>query len=518
MNLSADGIISGTPSQQGTLVFVVRVTDAAQVSASRTLAIIVKPADKVAPFGSLETPDYRATLNATASGTGWALDNVGVTKVEVVVDGVKVADAIYGIARPDIAVVWGHFPNGGSAGFSFTIDTTRLTNGEHTLAVRVLDAAGNVTILGARPVQVQNRVLQIVTTVVPRGRKGEPYAADLVAENGRPPYLWTLVSGSLPAGLSLSASGRISGTPTVFGTFTFGVRVTDSVGTPAVASFTLTILPDVEPLRVLSSGELTPGRTGIDYSHQLLFAGGRPPVTWSIATGSLPPGLSLTTTGELGGRIWGRPRQVGTFNFTARVTDTETTSAFSSQLTIVITLGPLGVVDTGNLSSGRTGVDYSYQLLGTGGTQPYTWAVEGGVLPPGLQLGASTGRISGRPTQPGSFAFTVRITDEDSASALSDTLRIVIDVGPLSITSSGDLAAGTVNTDYTHQLTLNGGAPPYTWSITSGALPAGLSLNASTGSISGRPTAAGTFTFTVQLRDSASQTASSAPLRITISP
>ena len=102
----------------------------------------------------------------------------------------------------------------------------------------------------------------------------------------------------------------------------------------------------------------------------------------------------------------------------------------------------------------------------------------------------------------GSNAFAIRITDSTSATALSDTMRIVVEAGPLSITSTGTLTPGNVNIDYTHQLLLNGGKQPYTWSLSPGSvLPPGLTLNASTGAISGKPTAAGTFNFTVQVLD-----------------
>lgn len=516
LNLSADGIISGTPMTAGTSVFVVRVTDSALQTVTRTLAINIKPADKLAPFGNLETPDYRATLNNTATGSGWALDNVGVTAIEVLIDGQKVGEAIYGLNRPDIGAIWGgSFPNASRSGFSFSFDTTTLSNGDHTLSVRLLDAAGNATLIGTRPFTSQNRVFTITTSALPRGRKGEAYNQQLLATNGRTPYTWTIISGALPAGLSLNASGQILGTPTVFGNFSFSVRATDANNTPAIASFTLTILPDVEPLRVISNGDLAAGLTGIDYNLQLLYAGGRSPVRWSMVSGSLPQGLSLNADT---GVISGRPAIVGAFSFTVRVTDSETTSATSGTLNITINLGPLGVINSGNLPAGSTGVDYSQQLLGTGGTPPYTWSIANGTLPPGLSLNVSTGRISGKPTAIGSSAFIVRITDSASATATSDTLRIIITVGPLIVISSGDLTGGRVNIDYTHQLQGIGGSLPYTWSLASGTLPAGLTLNSTTGIISGKPTTAGTSVFTVSLKDSANTNAFSTPLRIIVAP
>jgi hypothetical protein len=339
LNLSASGLIDGTPPAAGTRVFVVRVTDSAQQTATRTLAIKIQPADLLAPFGSLETPDFRSTLANVAHGTGWAVDNVGVTAVEVLVDGQKAANAQYGLSRPDLAIIWGAFPNAASSGFAFDLDTSRFSNGDHTLSVRLLDASGNATVLGARVVQFQNKVLTILTGELSRGRKGQAYSAQLIAAEGKPPYLWTLAQGSLPAGMSLSASGLLSGTPTVFGTFTFTVRVTDSLNAAAIRSLTLAVNPDIEPLRILTSGPITPGEVGAAYTHQLLFIGGVAPRTWStsVASGSLPPGLTI---GAQSGIISGTPTSAGTFTFTVRITDATSTAAVSQSISITVVPAP----------------------------------------------------------------------------------------------------------------------------------------------------------------------------------
>ena len=518
LNLSATGTISGTPTSAGTSVFAVRVTDAAGQSATRTLAITVKPADRFAPFGTLETPDFRATLNNTATGSGWALDNVGVTQVEVLLDGQKVAEAIYGLNRPDIAAVWGTFPNASRSGFSFSIDTTRFPTGEHTLAVRLLDAGGNSTMMGTRTVVFQNLVFSITTIDLLRGTRNQPYSMQLAAANGRPPYTWTLASGSLPPGLSLNLAGLISGTPTTFGLFPFVARATDSVGAVAVASYTLTVLSDIEQLRIISNGALDQGSTGVTYSYQLFFVGGVPPRTWSMGTGSLPPGLSL---GATTGVISGAPTQVGTFNFTVRLTDSAQTTATSQPLEITVVPGPLVIVTTGDLTRGTVNAVYvPVTLQRLGGAAPYTWALASGSLPPGLSLNTTSGLISGTPTQFGTFSFTVRLTDSQPVSVTSGTLRIIVDPAPLVITTTGDLTGGRVNIDYSYQLVATGGRTPYVWALAtgSGPLPTGLVLNQSTGVISGRPTATGVFPFTVSVTDATPTTVTSAQLRITISP
>ena len=88
------------------------------------------------------------------------------------------------------------FPNASNAGFRFALDTTSLTNGEHRLAVRIFDARGNSTVLGTRTIQVQNHLLAIATNELPKGKKGEFYNYTLQAANDRPPFVWTIASGT----------------------------------------------------------------------------------------------------------------------------------------------------------------------------------------------------------------------------------------------------------------------------------------------------------------------------------
>jgi len=519
LNLSASGVISGTPTSPGTSVFVVRVTDSAAQSVTRTLAIAIKPADKLAPFGVLETPDYRATLSNVATGSGWALDNVAVTEIDVLLDNQKAGEAIYGLSRPDIGAVWGAFPNAAHSGFSFSIDTTKFTIGEHTLAIKLIDAAGNATIVGTRTIIFQNQVFSVVTTDITRGTLGQPYSQQLSAANGHPPYSWTLITGSLATGLSLNAAGLISGTPTVYGNFLFGVRVTDSTGATAVATFTLTILSDVEPLRVISSGDLTQGSTGVVYAHQLLFTGGHPPRTWSMGTGLLPPGLLL---GPITGVISGTPILVGTYNFTVQLTDSTQLTVTSQPLRITVVPGPLRVVTSGDLTRGGVGTSYLVTLAGAGGLAPYAWSLASGALPAGLSLNQNSGVISGTPTQYGTFSFTVGLSDSQHPpfTATSATLRIIVDPAPLIIISSGDLTNGRINVAYSYQLVVSGGRTPYVWALAagSGPLPTGLILNSATGLISGTPTATGQFPFTVTVTDGTPATVTSSLLRITITP
>src|SRR6185503_1549032 len=117
---------------------------------------------------------------------------------------------------------------------------------------------------------------------------------------------------------------------------------------------------------------------------------------------------------------------------------------------------------------------------------------------------SSGGTISGTPTTAGSSTFTVRTTDSASQAATA-SLSLAITPPTLAVTTSS-LPGGTVGTAYSQSLAASGGTPPYSWSLASGTLPAGLSLSTA-GTISGTPTAAGNSAFTVRVTDAASQSA-----------
>ena len=183
-------------------------------------------------------------------------------------------------------------------------------------------------------------------------------------------------------------------------------------------------------------------------------------------------------------------------------------------------------VKTTALPVATAGTSYSAKLAASGGIAPYTWSVTSGALPAGLTLVPTTGLIAGIPAAGSTASFTVQVSDSEnpSASASSATLSITVNTAPLMI-NTASLPAATADVSYSAKLDVAGGIKPYTWSVTNGALPAGLSLNPATGVISGKPTAPGTAIFRVNVSDaenpsvSASQglniTVTVAPLAIT---
>src|SRR5208283_1532953 len=173
------------------------------------------------------------------------------------------------------------------------------------------------------------------------------------------------------------------------------------------------------------------------------------------------------------------------------------------------TLGSFGVLPTTvtvtcPTGTAQAGIAYSSALTASGGVAPYTFSITSGSLPPGLTLNTSTGAITGTPTTAGTYNFTAQVVDSKGSTATASCSIVVS-----SLKLACPTATAQVGVSYSSALVASGGVAPYTFSIAVGALPPGLSLNTSTGAVSGTPTTAGTYNFTAQVVDSQGNTATS---------
>lgn len=266
-------------------------------------------------------------------------------------------------------------------------------------------------------------------------------------------------------------------------------------------SLPLSIAP--APLKITTAA-LPNGTAGVAYSQSLAATGGVTPYAWSIAAGALPAGVTLAANGTLSGT----PSANGTFNFTARVTDSTQTVA-TQALSLVVAPAPLAITTNSPLPAGTSGTAYSQKLAGAGGTPPYTWSLAGGALPSGLALNGATGEMAGTPGAALTASFTVKLADSKSAS-VTKSFTLVVSLPALSITTQAPLAIGAVGVSYSQGMAATGGAPPYTWSVADGVLPTGLTLDSATGAITGKPGGTGTFTFTVGVADTQKNVATQA--------
>lgn len=236
-----------------------------------------------------------------------------------------------------------------------------------------------------------------------------------------------------------------------------------------------------------------------------------PGVRWSFpgqdpVPGSTTVDLTDLTTGT-GGLAAGAKLLIGSYP-----TGTSGTSS-AANFGLATLATSLAISSTSPLAPGALTVAYPSQTLtATGGSGALTWTVFSGALPNGVSL-ATTGLISGTPTQSGVFNFTAQVEDATNATA-TKAFTLTIAAAPLSITTASPLPGGTQGGVYSQNLAATGGVGGYTWAITGGALPGSVNLS-SGGTVSGSPSTSGTFNFTVQVTDSIGLS-TSAPFALTI--
>jgi len=335
---------------------------------------------------------------------------------------------------------------------------------------------------------------------------GVPYSQSqpLAAVGGFTPYTFSVAAGSsLPAGLTLSASGLLSGTPTTAGTFSFTVQAADAAQPPHTATATFTLNINTAPVSITTQS-LFPATVGQPYVQAFAAANGVTPYAWTIVSGATAltaEGLTLNSSSGVE-VLSGTPTAVGTFAFTIQVTDASVPHGAAQQtFSITVSAPVLTLAVVGSLPSGTAGAAYSQKLplSATGGVPPYTWSLTGTPVP-GLTFDPTGVALNGTPATAGTFTVAVTVTDSAGNTA-SKNLTLTIAPSALTITTPSQLPNGLLSASYSQTFTATGGVPPYSWSAT--GLPAGLTLNSTTGAVSGTLAAAGAFQVVVTVTDSA---------------
>ncbi|HCN75989.1 MAG TPA: hypothetical protein DIT13_02195, partial [Verrucomicrobiales bacterium] len=377
-----------------------------------------------------------------------------------------------------------------SAGFGPAGVRARLTS---TMSPGPAGASGNG--------EVEDHVLNVTCpaiTLIPastaNGTVGLAYSQALHASGGTTPYSYAITNGTLPAGLSLDGStGVISGTPAVANGAGAAVtiRATDANNCQGSRVYTMIVCPVI----TVNPASLANGTVNAAYSQAVGAAGGAASYTYSLASGSLPAGLSLNAGT---GVISGTPASTSAASFVIRATDANGCAGTRSYT--VTPACPTITVNPVSLADGAAGVAYSQTVSATGGIAPYSFAVSAGSLPAGLSLNATTGSITGTPTtgNAAGTSVTIRATDANGCQA---TRAYSIKICPVISVNPASLSNPTLGAAYSQTVSASGGVAPYVYAISGGALPSGLSLNTSTGAITGTTSSTASASFTLRATD-----------------
>jgi large repetitive protein len=311
-------------------------------------------------------------------------------------------------------ILGGKLPPGLSLSFSGTISGTPTTAGSFSFWVDLSDQNPpsadwcrpsdaqrefTITVGGGAPAPAPAVPLSIVqTALAPKATTLQtPYSFQLTASGGGS-QTWSLVSGSLPAGMQLSSGGLISGIPSAAGDFSFAVRVSDGARS-ATQAYTLSV---VEKLTI-SPVTAPAAEVARPFDLRPAAAGGRSGYTWT-ATG-LPTGLSVDAAS---GAISGKPSTPGSYPVKLTVTDS---LGFTASVDVALNVAPKLAISTRALRVAKVGRAFATRLAASGGVAPHSWSIVRGKLPAGIHFSKRTGAFSGTPNRAGKQTLVLQVTD-----------------------------------------------------------------------------------------------------------
>lgn len=375
-----------------------------------------------------------------------------------------------------------------SADTTKTKEPPKLTNRKFQLTVR-------------RQAPIDVEPLRILTeSSLPAAFLRQPYPLAFAAEGGQTPYRWT-ASGDFPAGLNLTSEGKITGAPSDARRFTFNVTVATPQGESQSDTFSLAVSeqypppPPVPPLRVLTR-RIPDAVAQRDYYLTLAAQGGTPPYTWSAS--GIPNWLRANSNAAA---FAGKPGllDIDSSRVIWQVTDSRNSSAQSDPMKLDV-LPPAGRrppplrIKTQSLPDARVAQAYELAVAVEGGFPPYTWTSSAASTAIGVSFISTEGALRGTPTRAGNFSFPIIVTDAANQQASAELqLHIRPALLPIEILTNEKAPEGRAGQPYNLALSAVGGYPPYRWQLTAGELPSGLTLNDSTGRISGTLDKAGSW-------------------------
>jgi hypothetical protein len=329
-------------------------------------------------------------------------------------------------------------------------------------------------------------------------------------------------SGSAAANPTGTVSYTAPATP---GTYTFTYTVQNSVVAPAtpstsnVATVTVTVTQGhIAPVAVDDpTATATAGGTTIINVTANDTATAPSAINPASLVVSVPAGNGTAAANANGTVTYTAPSTPGIYTFTYTVKDNFATPATSNVATVTVTVGPgaapLAIATASPVTSYAVGSGaYNDIITATGGTPPYTFfnPVGGTGLPSGISLFSNGQLFGGGATVPGTYTFNVAVFDSNSGFA-TKSFTLVVTSGPLAITTATPLPSNLIGGGtYNGIINATGGTGPYTFAITAGALPDGISLFSNGQLFGGGATVAGTYSFTVTVTDGAAATASKA--------